>query len=703
MTDIFKRYHDVNTLIVAGNENEARNQLIRILDSVPKDEPYSLLLNHFLRKLGLYPYMQKKYASWEDQFVCRLFETDIGSDKPAILHREQSRLLKALLNGKSLAVSAPTSFGKSFIVDAFIAIQKPKNIVLLVPTVALTDETRRRMYKKFTPEYKIITTSDVQLAEKNIFIFPQERAFGYIPTLPEIDILIVDEFYKASPKFEKERSPALLRAILELTKKAKQRYFLAPNIHGINDSIFSKGLEFMEIDFNTVVLELYELQDEIKKNPIRKNDILLEILRDNPGKTLIYAGSYPEIDKVANLLISKKTELPEASLCQNFADWICKNYDENWDLPALLRRGIGVHNGRLHRSLGQIQIYLFEKEDGLQSIVSTSSIIEGVNTSAANVVIWRNKNGNSNLNNFSFKNVIGRSGRMFKHFIGKVFILDAPLPECNEKLELNIPEEMLPNIDAYNENYELSAEQVAKILAVKEEMANLLGVESYDDFILKTPFQSTNATLIRHIVHESSSSNINWDCLYYLTTDAPEAWTNSLFKVIGLQRSGWDGDITSVVNFVKIISCNWTKSIPELLNELEDYNLGINDFFKLERNVTFKLASLLNDLSIVQKQVLKASAIDISCFIRKVSHAFLPPVVFQLEEYGLPRMVSRKIHDAKIIDMEDPELTLHDILDNFRELEARKIANAVTTFDEFDKYILDYFFDGIRLSSMEMK
>ena len=45
---------------------------------------------------------------------------------------------------RNIAVSAPTSFGKSFVIDAFIKIRKPKNVIIIVPTIALTDETRRR-------------------------------------------------------------------------------------------------------------------------------------------------------------------------------------------------------------------------------------------------------------------------------------------------------------------------------------------------------------------------------------------------------------------------------------------------------------------------------------------------------------------------------------------------------------------------------
>lgn len=70
-------------------------------------------------------------------------------------------------------------------------------------------------------------------------VFPQERAFAYIDKLPSIDILIVDEFYKASTNFDLERSSTLLSSMVELGKKAKQRYYLAPNIHEIEENVFT--------------------------------------------------------------------------------------------------------------------------------------------------------------------------------------------------------------------------------------------------------------------------------------------------------------------------------------------------------------------------------------------------------------------------------------------------------------------------------
>ena len=453
--NIFDECSVINDLLHAEEETEARNRLIRLLDSLGREnQAYNPLLNHLIRQSGLYPYLQPETSSWQDRFVFESFKVDIGQDEPVTLHSEQSLVLKHLLDGENLAVSAPTSFGKSLIIDAYIAIKKPKNVLILVPTIALTDETRRRLNKKFSAEYKIVTTSEVELAEKNILIFPQERAIHYCDKLEQLDLLVVDEFYKASQAFDKERSPALLKAMLKLGEKASQKYYLAPNISDLNDNPFTKDMQFLRMDFNTVFLEKHELYKNINKDAQKKNNALLQILGKQDTKSLIYAGTYSNVDSVATLLI-ENTEREHSELLSDFSAWLATNYHPNWKLTALVKRGVGIHTGQLHRSLSQIQVRLFEEmKGGLQTLVSTSSIIEGVNTSAENVIVWSNRKGQLKLDDFTYRNIIGRGGRMFRHFVGNIYILEEPPSPADTQLDLTFPDELLADVD--EEKYNLN-------------------------------------------------------------------------------------------------------------------------------------------------------------------------------------------------------------------------------------------------------
>lgn len=695
---VFDQCHIINGLLVSNQENEARQELIKLLDyHNTNDLAYNPLVNHLIRETGLFPYIEPETSNWEERFIYNAFKVDVGEEKPLTLHREQSLLLKRLLEGRNIAVSAPTSFGKSFVIDAYIKIKKPKNVLIIVPTLALTDETRRRLYKKFAHEYKIITTSDVEFSDKNIFIFPQERAMNYINIVESFDILIVDEFYKASSKFDKERSPSLIRAMIKLGAKSHQKYYLAPNITSLDSNPFTEDMEFIRLDFNTVYLEKHELYNQINNNE-EKSDKLLEILSKNKGKSLIYAGTYSNIDSLTNLFLDTY-EPVQNELLEMFADWLSKNYDVNWSLTKLVSREIGVHNGRLHRSLSQIQVKLFEEEKGIRNLISTSSIIEGVNTSAENVVIWKNRKGNAKLDDFTYKNIIGRGGRMFKHFIGKIYILEQPPEEGQTQLDIPFPDEILGDLNEIKYEGLLTKEQVAKLKLYNDEMAELMGAQVYDELKAESVFQSSNSELIKTIAIDLVKNPEEWNGLYYLNEFKPENWDRLLYKIIKLQPGNWDSGYKVFVEFIKIIAYNWRKSIPELLKDLEDYDVGIDDFFKLERNVTYKFSALLQDLNSLQKRILKDKNYDITRFIKLCSQAFLPKVVFQLEEYGLPRMISKKLHESEVINFFDSELTIHRVISQFSELGKEKTIERTNDLDNFDKYILDYFFDGIKVKT----
>ncbi len=692
----------INELLLSEKDNEARQELIKLLDYHSINNlNYNPLVNHLIRETGLFPYLDPETSNWEERFIFNAFKVDVGEQIPLTLHREQSLLLKKLLEGRNIAVSAPTSFGKSFVIDAYIKLKKPNNVLIIVPTLALTDETRRRLYKKFADQYKIITTSDVALSDKNIFIFPQERALNYINIVEQFDIMIIDEFYKAGYKFDKERSPSLVRAMIKLGEKSKQKYYLAPNISSIDDNPLTEDMEFHRMDFNTVFLEKHELYNEIENNDTaQKSKVLLNILDKNKTKSLIYAGTYSNIESLTNLFQSTFLEL-DNNLLTMFSDWLVKNYDFNWSLTKLIKRGVGVHNGRLHRSLSQIQVRLFEEDEGINNLISTSSIIEGVNTSAENVIIWRNRKGAAKLDDFTYKNIIGRGGRMFKHFIGKIYILEKPPEQAQTQLDIPFPNEIIGDLDAEKYGGLLTKEQLALLKSHQEEMTTIMGFQVYEKLKSESAFQSSNSDLIKKIAIDLKTNPDEWNGLYYLNEFKPQNWDRLLYKIINLQPGNWEAKNKTFVEFIKTIAHNWNKSIPELLNELEDYDVGIDEFFKLERNVTYKFSSLLKDVNALQKEILVGKGYDISKFIGYCSQAFLPKVVFQLEEYGLPRMISKKLQESEIINFYNKELTIHKAIEIFNQIGQKQLIERTKGLDNFDNYILDYFFDGIKITNAQ--
>ena len=697
--DIFERCDNINDLLSKNQEDIAREELINLLDYHRKNDiEYTPLVNHLIRLTGLYPYLDLETSLWQDQFVFSLFKVDTGEQKQT-LHREQSDVLKLLLEEKDIVLSAPTSFGKSFIIDAFIAIKRPKNVIIIVPTISLTDETRRRLNKKFSNEYKIITTTDAQLGDKNILVFPQERALNYLDKIDKIDILIVDEFYKISPKHE-SRAQVLQRAILEFGKKANQKYFLAPNITSLKESPFTEGMDFIDkLNFNTVFLKKYDYYKLIKNDAEKKKAYLYQILKKSPtGKTLIYASSYGQIEKVANYLNSD-FEVSNNNLVQSFSYWLETHYSHDWQLPKLIKRGFGIHNGQLHRSISQLQVEVFEDKLGLNTIISTSSLIEGVNTSAENVIIWRNRRsgGLKLLDPFTYKNIIGRGGRMFKYFVGNIYLLEAPPTEAPVNLEIEFMEEAIDDIEDSPHIKEFSKQEIDKIIRNKYRLLELLGEDNYEILILKKQITYLSKDEIISVIEDMRDSPSKWHGFSYLNSDNPVSWKRILNNILRIRPGAWGngryGEThPKVISCVQAITKNWQNSIPQILSSLSTDNITIDDFFLLERKISYDLASITSDVNLLYQAILDEN-VDVSSFVNRLSNAFLPPNVYTLEEYGLPRMISKKIHQGAMINL-DNNNSIYDILDDFKTIGVDRILQ-LKTLDWFDKYIINFFYRGI--------
>lgn len=83
-----------------------------------------------------------------------------------------------------------------------------------------------------------------------------------------------------------------------------------------------------------------------------------------------------------------------------------------------------------------------------------------------------------------------------------------------------------------------------------------------------------------------------------------------------------------------------------------------------------------------------------SKFVQNLQNVFLPPHVYTLEEFGLPRMLSKTIDKFNIIKFDfNDNGDINKILKEFKK-NKDKIKEL---FDEnsFDYYILKYFYDGI--------
>jgi hypothetical protein len=453
------------SILLRSNEENGRKIIIYVLDNWKKiPNETREIWTDLIESAGFYPYLEKekeklKFNNLAGEFRKAFHLSENLQDK--YFHQEQKHLKNILDSGKNLIVSAPTSFGKSLLIEEMVASRKFKNIIVIQPTLALLDETRKKL-RKYQENYKIIVRTSQETSEErgNLFLLTAERVMEY-KDLPQIDFFVIDEFYKLSAKRDDERSDVLNNAFYRLLKNKSssikrslelknlpQFYLLGPNIDNISEG-FAKtfNAKFYKTNYSLVenkVEDIYSLHKEKFSQPIKfkkfKEEKLFELLlKLKDEQSIIYCSSPNRVRELAVKFckfleennIEKSEDLP---LCE----WIKEYISPNWNIINFLNYEIGINDGALLKHINSSMIDYFN-EKSLKYIFCTSTIIEGVNTSAKNIIFFDNKKGLTLIDYFDYSNIKGRSGRMMIHYIGTIFNFNPSPKKQEEETIVDIP------------------------------------------------------------------------------------------------------------------------------------------------------------------------------------------------------------------------------------------------------------------------
>lgn len=702
--DVFEACQRAAKSLRDKNDASAREIVLGLLDAlhelgVPNNKrPCSNVIDGLLRELGLYSYMDPSKRGINDIVLRNAFGVDLPGLQ-AVLHRGQAKMFSSLIEN-NLVVSAPTSYGKSYVVDAYIAKVRPKTVMVIVPTIALTDEIRRRIVHRFGSEYKVITNTGEELDEKTILIFPQERALLYSEKIKQLDFLVVDEFYKADPSFDDDRATMLMLAIATFLPRAKRWYLLAPNIEDFAGGSLELGTHrFLKMSEITVLQVIHEYWDALKTEIANKSDRLLKLVDINvSSKTLVYVNSHSQIKVVSELLLNHLAPLSEEDKCLSFARWLRANISEetSWLLPSLVERGVGVHTGKSNRMIAQIVLRLFERQIELRLIVSTSSIIEGVNTTARNVILWSNKKAKGDIDDFTFKNICGRAGRMFKHFVGHVYLLEKPkYKQANLSLEFGVKDEEAFHFCDDSVVEVLTESQREAIVDFKNRIIDEFGALFWSVVFAKSTLQGVSKDKAVEVARKIKENPSIIDGLVPLTEYDHEQWEQPLYNLCNLLRAKTSCKYSEYIPIIIAASSDWRIPLKEKIASVA-LTEGVEQYFDAERDFAFHFAACVHDLSVIIRALELDTSVDLMPFAEMLSRAFLPKVVYQLEEYGLPRMISIKLQECGLIDFESENLTMQDAIDFFVGTSKEDIFDILKLNEnDFDREILESFYEGL--------
>jgi hypothetical protein len=436
--------------VVNDNTEKAQKLLVNILDNREKfDASLDEVLADLLESIGFYPYLEKEKLELNSTASIIRQNYHHSANLNKYLHEDQKFLLSLLNSDKNVIVSAPTSFGKSLLIEEFVASKKFKNIIIIQPTLALLDETRKKL-QKYHEYYKLIvrTSQEVSVIKGNIFLFTAERVNEY-REFNNVDFIVVDEFYKLSSNRDDERADSLNNALYYILRKYKPKfYLLGPNIDAISNGFEEKyNAVFYKTKTSLVDIKTVDIYSQHKKKfnkPIKfkeyKKIVLFDLLLKNiDQQTIIYCSSPSKVRKLSRefLIYLQEKEIENKNEDLDIIEWIEKNISSKWSLISLLKYGVGIHDGGLQKHITTSVIDYFNK--GLLSyLFCTTTIIEGVNTSAKNIVFYDNKKGrNIYIDYFDYSNIKGRAGRLMVHYTGIIYNFN-PIPE-NERVIIDIP------------------------------------------------------------------------------------------------------------------------------------------------------------------------------------------------------------------------------------------------------------------------
>ena len=358
------------------------------------------------------------------------------------LHEEQLVCLD-LLEENNLLISAPTSFGKTFIALEYIKRHDLQNVAFVVPTLALMNEISRKIRKIFGKHYKIITDSnqDIVQSENHMFILVPERIdIRIFKNIQHVDLLVFDEIYKLNKPIKDEQNNkriiSLNSAYFNLVEISNKVLLLGPFINKIsfnNTKLVDDITEFYT-DYNPVYTKMY------LENEDTKDEFVVSRLKRNENEIVYFQSPFAIFDFSLKIF-----DLPEKDNNENksLIKWCEDNIDKNWLPVKLLSKGIGVHHGKMPAFIKKYIEYQYERGK-IHKIFCTSTLLEGVNTPTESLIIYNEDD--ENLTPFALNNLIGRVGRLNKYLMGKVYYFKADtinrISSCNKYIDVDIVAEI---------------------------------------------------------------------------------------------------------------------------------------------------------------------------------------------------------------------------------------------------------------------
>lgn len=432
---------------------------------------------HVLTELGNFPglmYAERTYGAGDQTLLGRMnrkvsqaLNTVPINGAPVALTDYQKQLWDSLPTTSALAVSAPTSAGKSYVVIEHLCRQAEQHgqfaAVYIAPTRALLSEVHQKIQLRLKDreDIRISTVPSLDPLQRTcqVFVLTQERLQVLLSIWgTAFNIVVVDEAQNLSDQARGMILQDCLQTVMS-RNSATQLVMLAPGATGLPELARAIGVQALRSALTGVspVLQNRIVVTKVRGQP---NEMRLQLLRgpeerveignlvsslglDNKATrlaavalelggdegSLVYETGPREAEKTALQLMNelrRKHPDPRFQSLLELSKFIEAHIHPEYQLATMVAHGVAYHYGRMPSLLREaIESSFKQIHGGLRYLVCTTTLAQGINLPARNVFIDTPKRGRGqSLDPALLWNFAGRAGRLGQDVVGNVFLLD---------------------------------------------------------------------------------------------------------------------------------------------------------------------------------------------------------------------------------------------------------------------------------------
>lgn len=437
-------------------------------------------------------------------------EVTINGQK-VLLTKFQHQLWTNLIQSRRIALAAPTSAGKSFVLQGYLTslfeTAGAKSVVYIVPTRALIAQVADDIKKQFlslsldVPEVvSIPVDAETSLPGRAIYVMTQERVQLALAVHADFNaaVVIVDEAHSIA---DGSRGVLLQWVVDDLLTRnpALQILFASPavrnlgvfgRVFGLTDVVEFSSVEptvaqnFIVVsvesaqkgritihsagDGSSIPTRIASLQLDLTLASRTEKLVHIPAVLGRGHSNIIYANGAAEAESIAlqlsELLVDREPNAARLALSELAKEAVHSNYA----LVECIKCGVAFHYSNIPTQVRRA-IEAAVVSGDVDYLVCTSTLLQGVNLPAKNIFMFAPEKGKTKaLEGTDFWNLAGRAGRLKREFQGNIFLIDY---EKWKKKPLDTPKDSVV-VPAMERSLNDQHEQLARVISGKGIQAN---------------------------------------------------------------------------------------------------------------------------------------------------------------------------------------------------------------------------------------